>query len=68
MKGVMIGLMEDDQGRQGIGITIAPHPTIIVSIGYAGMLWGQIGDILDDVGYFDDDDDGDDEDSDGSVH
>ena len=54
--GVLVGLVGDGE-RTGIGIAFAGGATTFMPIDVAGVLFNQLGDLLENVGYFNDESD-----------
>lgn len=52
--GISVGLVHDANGRPHIAFTILGFPPVIVGVGYAAVIFNQIGDLLEEIGYFKD--------------
>ena len=53
--GVLVGLVKNADGETCIGIGMPNGPTIGVSVEHAAIIFNQIGELLDSVGYFKED-------------
>jgi len=54
MHGIMMGIVGDGE-KQGIAIGFAGGQTLAMSVDQAGFIFNQLGDLLDALGYFEDD-------------
>lgn len=54
LKGISVGLVQDGHGQFFIAFTVLGFPPIIVGVGYAAVIFNQIGDLLEEIGYFKD--------------
>ena len=50
--GVLMGVVEVDGKEAKVGIGIIGQPSISLSIDQAGFIFGQLGDLLESLGYF----------------
>ena len=53
--GILVGLVGDGENT-GVGVAIVGGQTVLLPIPSAGVLFNQLGDLLEQVGFFKDDD------------
>lgn len=53
-KGIMLGLMASPDGSPVIGINFSGEMTVVVDPDTAGLLFTQLADVLEHIGYFKD--------------
>lgn len=58
MNGIIMGVVDDDEGNPHVAIGALKQAPLVLTVEYAGMVFEQLGMLLDELGYFSEDEEG----------